>query len=235
MKAELQAWLLAALLAVAVPAGAHDAIGADARKAYLDKLASLQQRAQAGPAAARAAALVETGRTLDEIRGLLNEDIISHGRTQGLETSILVDQLNAGPHRLRLSPQTRLYLANQRPYRDALALAPRGPQAALARFMLLKNHFYDSFVDDPLQPVGQDKATLLEMIGHGKSLRMRSDAAIDAEEVHFILAIHYLQARRSGALPAADCEREFAGLLQAFRQRWPDSLKLATLEALAPQ
>lgn len=231
----MRAWFLGALL-LAGQASAHDAIGADARKAYLQKLTSLQQMASQGKNAnERAAALVETGRTLDEIRGLLNEDIISHGRTQGLETSILVDQLNAGPHRLRLSPQTRLYLAHQKPYRDALTLAPRGPHTALARFMLLKNHFYDSFVDDPLQPIGQDNDTLLEMIDHGNALRTLQDPAIDAEEVHFILAIHYLQAKQSGVLPAADSRRRFASLLQTFRARWPSSLKLATLEALAPQ
>lgn len=230
----MRAWLLCALL-LAVRADAHDAIGAEAREAFLQKLGALQQSAQAGSAASRAAALLDTGRTLDQIRALLNEDIISHGRTQGLETSILIDQLNAGPHRLQVSPHTRLYLANQQPYRESLKLAPRGPQAALARFMLLKNHFYDSFVDDPLQPIAQDKATLLEMIGHGRVLIGLQDPAIDAEEVHFILAIHYLQARRSSALPAAECSRHYAGLLSTFRQRWPTSLKLATLEALADQ
>ena len=229
--------LLAAL--VAGPAGAHDAIGADARQAYLQKLERLQRSAQSGAsAAARAAAWVEAGRTLDEIRTLLNEDIASHGRTQGLETSILVGQLNATPWRLQVSPQTRLYLANQRPYRDALALDARGPHAPLARFMLLKNHFYDSFTEHPLKPIGQDKATLAEMIEHGEWLRnprhAGADPAIDSEEVHFILAIHYLQARDAAALPAATCTARFGELLGVFRKRWPSSLKLATLEALAP-
>lgn len=224
------------LLLVALQAQAHDAIGADARKAYLQKLDSLQQTARsAAPAATRAAALVDTGRTLDEIRSLLNEDIISHGRTQGLETSILVDQLNAGPHRLQLSPQTRLYLANERPYREALALAPRSPSAPMARYMLMKNQFYDSFVDDPLTPVVQDKATLLEMIGFGDALRSSRDPAIDAEEVHFVLALNLLRARQSGVLSATDSGRRFADLLKTFRARWPSSLKLATLDALAPQ
>lgn len=237
MKAGLAGCLLLLALAQAcIPAHAHDAIGADARKAYLQKLESLQRTARSpAPAAERAAALVETGLTLDEIRGLLNEDIISHGRTQGLETSILVEQLNAGPHRMQVSPQTRLYLASERPYRDALALAPRGPLAPLARYMLMKNQFYDSFVDDPLRPVAQDKATLLEMIGFGEALRSARDPAIDAEEVHFILALNCLRARQSGAMPAADSGRRFADLLKTFRARWPSSLKLATLEALAPQ
>lgn len=233
MKAALIGCLL---LLSGLQAHAHDAIGADARKAYLQKLDTLQQTARSNaPAATRAAALVDTGRTLDEIRSLLNEDIISHGRTQGLETSILVDQLNAGPHRLQLSPQTRLYLANERPYRDALALAPRSPSAPMARYMLMKNQFYDSFVDDPLKPMAQDKATLLEMIGFGEALRSSRDPAIDAEEVHFVLALNLLRARQSGALPATDSGRRFADLLKTFRARWPSSLKLATLDALAPQ
>lgn len=224
---------LSLLLVLPLCANAHDAIGAEARKAYLQKLESLSRTAQsAAPVAARASALVDAGRTLDEIRTLLNEDIISHGRTQGLETSILVDQLNAMPWRLQVSPQTRLFLANQRPYRDALALDANGKHAPLARFMLLKNQFYDSFSDDPLKPV-QEAATLLEMIAIGERLLPARDASIDSEEVHFIVAIHYLQAQRSGALPAARCQGRFAALLKAFRERWPSSLKLATLEALS--
>ncbi len=242
MIATLRAAWLATAIAAALAGGvvhAHDAIGADARQAYLQKLDKLQRTTQSGAnAPARAAAWVDAGRTLDEIRTLLNEDISSHGRTQGLETSILIGQLNATPWRLQQSPQTRLYLANQRPYREALALDARGPHAPLARFMLLKNHFYDSFTDHPLKPVGQDKATLLEMIEHGEWLRnprnAGTDPAIDSEEVHFILALHYLQARDAGALPAAGCVSRYAELLATFRKRWPSSLKLATLEALAP-
>ncbi len=238
MKAALVAAMLAAALAGG-PAYAHDAIGAEARQAYLQKLERLQRATQSGTGAtAKAVAWVEAGRTLDEIRTLLNEDIASHGRTQGLETSILINQLNATLWRLQQSPQTRLYLANQRPYREALALDARGAHAPLARFMLLKNHFYDSFTDHPLKPIGQDKATLLEMIEHGEWLRnprnASPDPAIDSEEVHFILALHYLQARDAGALPAATCTTRFNELLGSFRKRWPSSLKLATLEALAP-
>lgn len=234
MKRHLIGCLL--LAAMHLCSHAHDAIDAESRKVYLQKLGSLQRTAQsAAPPAERAAALVETGRTLDEIRSLLNEDIISHGRTQGLETSILVDQLSAGPHRMLLSPQSGLYLANNRPYQDALALAPRSPAAPLARYMLMKNQFYDSFVDDPLKPIAQDKATLLEMIRFGDALRASRDPAIDPEEVHFILGLNYLRARLSGALPVADSDRRFADLLKIFRARWPSSLKLATLEALAPQ
>ena len=215
------------------PALAHDAISSEARKAYVAKLEELQRSSTSGAAAARAAAMMETGKLLDEIRGLLNEDIVSHGKIQGLETTMLVSQLNATPFKLQQSPQTHLILADLRPYRDALALDPRGRQAPLARYRLLKNHFYDSFVDNPLKPLQQGKDTLLEMIGFGESLLGVQDTAIDSEEVHFILAIHYLQASGSGALPKPKCQSRVAELLKKFRSKWPDSLKLATLEALS--
>ena len=227
-------FLLMAVLWSGMGVHAHDAISADARKVYLSRLDELTRTSQVnGSVAARAVAWLEMGKTLDEIRALLNEDIISHGKTQGLETSVLVNMLNASVHKLQLSPQTRLYLSDPRPYRESLALDPRGKQAALARFLLFKHHFYDSFVDNPLKPIKQSKENLLEMIGFGESLLTLSDPAIDSEEVHFILGIHYLQALDSGALPKAKCQTRVAEILKKFRSQWPSSLKLATLEALS--
>ena len=226
--------LFLGLLLSVISVHAHDAISADARKAYLSRLDELAKTAQGNaPAAIRANAWLETGKTLDEIRALLNEDIISHGKTQGLETSVLVNMLNASVHKLHLSPQTRLYLSDPRPYREALALDPRGKQASLARFLLFKYHFYDSFVDHPLKPIKQSKEILLEMIGFGENLLPLSDPGIDSEEVHFILGIHYLQALDSAALPKAKCQARVAEIIKKFRSQWPSSLKLATLEALS--
>lgn len=223
-----------AVLTSCVSVHAHDAISAEARKAYLFRLDELARSAQSAAApSVRANAWLEMGKTLDDIRGLLNEDIISHGKTQGLETSVLVNMLNASVHKLQLSTQTRLYLSNPRPYRESLALDPRGKQAALARFLLFKHHFYDSFVDHPLKPLQQSKETLLEMIGFGESLMMVKDPAIDSEEVHFILGIHYLQALESGALPQSKCQSRVAEIQKKFRSQWPTSLKFATLEALS--
>lgn len=227
--------LVMALLGTSMhpPALAHDAISSDARKTYLAKLDELQRAASGGSIAARTLALIDTGKLLDEIRGLLNEDIISHGKIQGLETTMLVSQLNATPYKLQQSAQTRLILADLRPWRDALALDPKGTHAALARYRLMKNHFYDSFVDHPLKPLQQSRETLLEMIGFGESLIGARSAEIDSEEVHFILVIHYLQALESGAVPKAKAQQRINELLRKFRSSWPNSLKLATLEALS--
>ena len=226
--AALASWSLAS-----APAFSHDAVTSEARKAYVAKLDELQRNASGGSASVRAAALLDTGKLLDEIRGLLNEDIISHGKIQGLETTMLVSQLNATPYRLQQSTQTRLILADLRPWREALALEPKGPNAALARYRVLKNHFYDSFVDNPLKPLQQSKETLTEMIAFGESLLSAKHTEVDSEEVHFILAIHYLQAAESGAVPKAKCQQRVQELVRKFRSSWPSSLKLATLDALA--
>lgn len=226
---------LAALLCVAAftHALAHDAISNDARKAYMGKLEALQRIVQSNALpSARAVALFETGKTLDEIRGLLNEDVVSHGKPQGLETAVLIHELNT-KYTLQVSPHTRLYLADLKPYRESLKLDPRGKQASEARFLILKNHFYDSFVDNPIRPLQQTKATLLEMIESGESLLSVRDDGVDTEEVHFILAIHYLQAADSGAHPKEKTQARFGELLKKFRSAWPASLKLATLEALS--
>ena len=224
---------LAMLSMVPASVHAHDAISSEARKAYIARLDELQRSAATGTASARATAYVETGKLLDEIRALLNEDIVSHGKIQGLETTMLVGQLNATPHKLQQSAQTKLILADLKPWRDALALEPKGTHAPLARYRLLKNHFYDSFVDHPLKPLQQSKETLVEMIGFGESLLSVRHADIDSEEVHFILAIHYLQAAESGAVPKAKCQQRVSELIRKFRSQWPNSLKLATLDALA--
>ena len=232
--------LLTALMVLTVLLGAmptpvlsHDAISTEARKAYVAKLDELQRGAASGSAASRAVALLETGKLLDEIRSLLNEDITSHGKIQGLETTMLVNQLNATPYKLQQSPQTRLILADLRPWREALTLEPKGAHAALARYRVLKNHFYDSFVDNPLKPIQQSKEMLLDMIGFGEGLLTAKQAEVDSEEVHFILAIHYLQAAESGAVPKAKCQQRVQDLVRKFRSSWPNSLKLATLDALA--
>ncbi len=236
MIGSVRAGICAALAVLALAhatAFSHDAISSEARKAYVAKLDELQRGAASGSAAARSAALLDTGKLLDEIRGLLNEDIISHGKIQGLETTMLVSQLNATPYKLQQSPQTRLILADLRPWRDALALEPRGANAALARYRVLKNHFYDSFVDHPLKPLQQTKETLLEMIGFGEALLNAKHPEVDSEEVHFILGIHYLQAAETGAVPRAKCQQRVQDMLRKFRSSWPNSLKLATLDALA--
>ncbi len=230
----LSAGLCAALLGLS-PAHAHDSINAEARKAYIAKLQDWQSTSGASVAPAlRAKSLYQPGVTLDEIRDLFNQDMISHGIVKGLETSLLLNELARIGHKLETLPKTGLYLSQLQYYRDAIRLDPRASYADHARYMLLKSHFYDSFSDNPLTPMSQTKQTLSEMIALGEGLMKSKHPQVDREELRFILGIHYLQAIRQQPIDKEAGLKKVRTLIQEIRKEYPDSLKVLTLESLLP-
>ena len=215
---------------------AHDSINSEARKNYMAKLQDLHTVLNSKePASARAKAQYQIATTVDEIRDLFNQDMISHGIVKGLETSLLLNELSRTPDKLEASPKTGLYLSHLKSYREAIKLDPKAPFVEHARFMLLKSHFYDSFSDNPLAPFSQSKEELIEMIGIGEGLLKSKNTLVNAEEVRFILGIHYLQAINQQVLPKDDGQKKFKKMVQELQKDFPQSLKLLTLEALAQQ
>jgi hypothetical protein len=215
---------------------AHDSINSEARKNYLTKLQDLHNVLNSKePASARAKAQYQIATTVDEIRDLFNQDMISHGIVKGLETSLLLNELSRTPDKLEASPKTGLYLSQLKSYREAIKLDPKAPFVEHARFMLLKSHFYDSFSDNPLAPFSQSKEELIEMIGIGEGLLKSKNALVNAEEVRFVLGIHYLQAINQQVVAKDDGQKKFKKMVQELQKDFPQSLKLLTLEALAQQ
>ncbi len=213
---------------------AHDSINSEARKNYLVKLQEMQAIADStAPAAARAKAKYQIAITVDEIRDLFNQDMISHGIVKGLETSLLLNELARTPSKLEASPKTGLYLSHLSYYREVIKLDPKAPFVDHARYMLLKSHFYDSFADNPLTPFSQSKDELTEMIGLGETLLKSKNPLVSAEEVRFILGIHYLQAINQQVIAKDDGQKKFKKMVQELHKDFPQSLKLLTLEALA--
>jgi hypothetical protein len=223
-------------LLVASSVFAHDSINAEGRKNYVTKLqewhATLSSTA---PAAVRAKAQYQIAVMLDEIRDLFNQDVISHGKIKGLETSTLLNELARGEDKLELSTKTGLYIAHLQPYREAIRLDPKAAFLDHARYMLLKSQFYDSFSDDPLKPIAQSKEELTEMIVIGEALLKSKDALVNMEEVRFILAVHYIQAMVQKSLPKEETQKKIIKLLQDLRKDSPNSLKIPTIEALQQQ
>ncbi|MBM3364609.1 MAG: hypothetical protein FJY48_02710 [Betaproteobacteria bacterium] len=214
-------------------AHAHDSINAEARKNYITKIQELQVAAAAGSAAlVRAKILYQMGVTLDEIRDLFNQDMISHGIVKGLETSLLLNELTRIGSKLEVSPKTGLYLSQLQHYRESIRLDPRAPYIDHAHYMLLKSHFYDSFSDNPLAPFSQTKETLAEMIGIGEGLMKSKHPKINGEELRFILGIHYLQAIKQQQGDKEDTLKKLKKLVQEMHKDYPQSLKLLTLESL---
>jgi len=182
----------------------------------------------------RARAQLDLGKTLDEIRDLLNRDLAAHGRVQGLPSSFLMSELKVRGAELAFARESNRFLANVQYYREALKLEPRGPVAAEASFRLLQGYFYDSFAADPLHPGAQTRAQLAEQIRLGEGLLKMHIPDGEREETGFILAIHYMQAARSGrnaAEQAAFANRARA-LAGEFARSYPQSLRAATLSNL---
>lgn len=236
-------WLLLLLpigaSALGLPAQAHDLITAEAAERYLAQaqgaVATIRSRE---PAVKRAEASVALGRMLDEVRELLNRDIATHGKVQGLPSNYLVAELRATGAPLNFA-QGR-YLAHVEYYREALKLAPDGPFAAEATLRWMRGAFYDSFDDDPLVARGQTPEQLREQIALGERFAQRYPAHPELEEAQFILLVNTVRAAR--AAPDAASRGALAGRAkqsaQAFLGRYPDSMRAAAvpvlLEGLAP-
>lgn len=220
------------LALISATAFAHDSINGEARKNYLNKLQEMHAVLNGSPSAsARANSLYQIAVTLDELRELFNQDIISHGIVKGLETSLLLNELSRND-KLDNSPKTGLYLSHLHKYREAIKLDPRAPYIEHARYMLLKSHFYDSFSDNPLKPFSQSKEELDEMIALGEGLLKSKHPLVNGEEVRFILGIHYLQAMAQQTQGNEERQKKLKKLVQELRKDYPQSLKLLTLEAL---
>jgi len=214
---------------------AHESITTEARKNYLTKLQESYQAQAGNPSAAvKAKALYQIGATLEEIRDLFNQDIISHGAVKGLESTLLLNELARAGFKMEMSTKIGLYVSQLHYYRDAIKLDGKAAYADHARYLLLKNHFYDSFTDNPLAPFSQTKEELLELMEIGERLLKAKENNINPEEVKFILAIHYLQAIQQQILTKEDGQKKFKKLLAELRKEYPQSLKPLTLEALSP-
>jgi len=144
---------LVACLVASLPleATAHDLITAESAQTYLAAVAASQKTiASKEPAAKRALAHFELGKTLEEIRELLNRDLAAHGVVRGLPSTVLVAELQRQGVPLAWSEKHRRYRLNAQYFERSLALAPRGPHATDAGLRLLLGRFYDSFESDPL-------------------------------------------------------------------------------------
>jgi len=220
---------------LSLAAWSHDLLTAESVQAYLLQVADLRKTlASANAGEARAQASLQLGQILDEIRELLNRDLEAHGKVQGLASSVLMSELTAHGTPLAYSARAKRFTANLPYYRDALSGARSGPIAAEASFQLLKGYFYDSFGDDPLQPVSQSRAQLAEQIRLGETLRRDFPRHAQREETSFILSIHYMQAAGT-AVEAGERARflkDARGLAAEFVKTYPDSLRAATLPAL---
>ena len=90
----MRTFLAGVLASLSLGTAAHDFITAESAQTYLAAVADSQKTiASKEPTAKRARAHLDLGRTLDEIRELLNRDLTAHGRVQGLPSNFLMSVL----------------------------------------------------------------------------------------------------------------------------------------------
>lgn len=227
---------LVACLVASLPldAMAHDLISAESAQTYLAAVAEAQKTvASKAPAGIRALAHLDLGKTLDEIRELLNRDLAAHGIVQGLPSNYLVAELRRRGVPLAWSEKRRRFSANTQYFERALGLAPRGPRAIDAKLRLLQGRFYDSFETDPLT-AGEPWPRLAEQIALAEDLAARELQAEAREEVEFIGAILHARAglRAPDAASRRSHGRKAREAIAAFEARHPDSLRSALMPIL---
>jgi hypothetical protein len=227
---------LVACLVASLPldATAHDLITAESAQSYLAAVAESQKTiASKEPAAKRALAHLELGKTLEEIRELLNRDLAAHGKVQGLPSNYLLAELQRQGAPLAWSEKRRRFGANTQYFERSLAFAPRGPHATDAGLRLLLGRFYDSFESDPLA-ADESWPQLAGQIALAEGLAERDLPSDAREEAEFIGAI--LHARASLRAPDAGARRSHATrarqAIAAFEARYPDSLRRALMPLL---
>lgn len=221
-----------ALLAASAALG-HDLITPEAAERYV---AQAQQNvaiiASRDPAPRRAAANVALGRDLDEVRELLNRDIASHGKVQGLPSNLLIARLKAVGAPLPWSDSLGRYAAPVGYYQAALELDPNGRLANEAIYGYLYGTFYDGFRDDPLQPLTRDAALLRTQLDLGERFVREFPRDRNLEEVKFITAVLHVRAARAGGPDASRSAARARELLRQFERDYPDSMRTAAVPVL---
>lgn len=220
---------LAALLC-ALPAPAHDLITAELAERQLRNAQQWRSLiASPAPPLQRAEAHYRIGVMLQELRELLNLDVATHGKVQGLPSNYLIAELERLGAPLAYDEPQRRFLSNRRHFEEALRLAPRAAFAADAGLRLLQGGFYDSFASDPLD-WDLDSRALLAEIALAEELLARFPAHPAREEIEFIAAILYTRAARSSSDPGyIEKAREATAV---FAARYPDSLRASAMPVL---
>ena len=221
--------VLAALLG-SLGAHAHDPISAEAAERYLRQERQWREAMVFAPIARRAEAHYRLGVLLDEVRDALDAELAAHGKVQGLPAKFLLQELESRGITLARAKAGQRYLSGGDHFARALELAPRAPFAADAGLRLLRARFYDSYEQDPLDWMIDERALAAQIrLAEGLLARRPGDAA--REEIEFIAAILYTRAARlpQGADRYAPLAR---AATEAFAARYPASLRAAAMPVL---
>ena len=214
-------------------ANAHDAVDSDKRAVYEVHLASLQQKytTATDPNQKREIAL-ELGSIIEEIRSVFNQDILSHGATQGLETQLLLRFMTKNNWLVSGATQSALVPPNLRYFEEAAKMAASTRRGSDARFRYMQANFYSRLSGDPLKPKNQAATETQRLINFGREINLSHLTGADVEEFHFILAIHEMQGYKQNLQNRAQALEQVELHLRALLRFQKDSMKSITVKTL---
>jgi len=211
----------------------HGVFNGDLRVKYINKILDSQSVIQKKTSKRiKANAYYEIGIILERIKKILNDEILSHGQIQDLEKFLLIEQLKTNNLELSFSKKKGLFKSNLDPLKKFLILAPENIKSSDAAFLIFKNTFFDNFLSNPLEPLNIDKKRIIDMIKMGENLLARNELKEEKEEILFLLAVFYLQAKEYNFLEKKICDDKISEIIQIFKDSYSKSEKLLTLEYL---
>ncbi len=227
----IRAALFAAAIGLAAPAAAHDVLNGVAVDDYMARLASGAEGGDGAEALFAHAAMAA------EIIELLNADRAAHSGAHGMLGDVMVAELKKAGIALVLVPESQQYAAHLQPFERYLEVAPDGPNAARARFILVTARFREEVARDPFSVDPAEWPRLASRAEESQDFLARhpefGDAA-EREEIEFVAAISAYRAFL--AAPDADGRAKFSGRargsLERFTHAYPDSLRAGATEFL---
>jgi len=214
---------------------AHEVVDAEQVRAALAAVDATDARAKnATGSATEGDAKLALGLAQVETTDILNRDLAAHSGRLSFNGDLLqksLAQRNLSPSFDDTIGRYRLPRAT---LEDALRLSPDAPDAARARFALLKAEFYESFVFDPFKLVGVSADDLDRQIAEAQALATAPLSPDDAEEAAFIHAVDLARAARLAHAPEA--ARGYAAAarnaLATFAEAYPESMRAASARVI---
>jgi len=214
---------------------AHEVIDAEQVRAVLAAVDAADARAKnAAGSATEGDAKLALGLAQVETTDILNRDLAAHSGRLSFNGDLLqksLAQRNLSPS---FDDTIGRYRLPRAPIEDALRLSPDAPDAAHARFALLKAEFYESFVFDPFKLVGLSADDLDRQIAESQALATAPLGPDDAEEAAFIHVIDLARAAR--LVHAPEAARAYAAAahkaLATFAESYPESMRAASARVI---
>ena len=227
-------WLVLSVLLSPAPdigtLAAHETIDverANALVAAADEAVTLTKKANG--AGVEGETRFALGMVLVEATDILNRDLAAHSGRLTVNAELMLKALAQRDLAPRLDEAIGRYRMPRTPLEEAIRLSPEAPYAPRARFVLLKAHFYESFVLDPFELLGIGFDDLERQIAEAEALGTTLSSADDAEEASFIHAIDLARAARLARSP--EVIRAYTDKAQkalaAFAEAYPESMRAA--------